>query len=155
MDNIPDNYDVIALFKDVPIFAGLAQKALEVLLEHSKATKYRKNGMIVREGEVCSAMFVIGSGSVRLFKNFGKANQAELAALGSKDFFGESCILDNLPRMATVQAACPTTVFTISSMAFYHLYQYMPAQHSILLLNMARDLSRRIRALDTTFAARH
>ena len=100
-------------------------------------------------------MFIIGRGSVRLFKNFGKAHQIELSTLGTKDFFGESCILDTLPRMATVQAASPTTVFTMSSIAFHHLFQKMPAQHSILLLNIARDLSRRIRALDEAFAARH
>jgi CRP/FNR family transcriptional regulator, cyclic AMP receptor protein len=149
------HFAVIALLQGVPIFAGLAEKALEVLLEHTKEKKYSENGVIVHEGEMCSILFVIGSGSVRLFKNFGKVDQVEFATLGSKDFFGESCILDTLPRLATVQAACPTTVFTISSMAFYHLYEYMPAQHSILLLNIARDLSRRIRALDIVFAARH
>jgi hypothetical protein len=31
----------------------------------------------------------------------------------------------------------------------------MPKQHSILLLNIARDLSRRLRHLDAVFAARH
>jgi len=146
---------VIALLKGVPIFAGLAQKALEMLLEHTEERKYPKNAVIAREGDMCSNLFVIGSGSVRIFNNFGKADQVELGTLGSKDFFGESCILDTLPRMATVQAACPTTVFTISSEAFYHLYEYMPAQHSILVQNIARDLSRRIRALDIIFAARH
>jgi hypothetical protein len=35
------------------------------------------------------------------------------------------------------------------------LYQKMPAQHSILILNIARDLSRRLRHLDEVFAARH
>jgi CRP/FNR family cyclic AMP-dependent transcriptional regulator len=146
---------VIALLQSVPIFAGLEQKALGLLLEHTKEQEFPENGVIACEGETCNKLFVIGSGSVRLFKNFGKAGQVELATLGSKDFFGESCILDTLPRMATIQAASPTTLFTISSMAFYHLYQNMPAQHCILLLNIARDLSRRIRAMDAIFAARH
>ena len=143
------------LIQRVPIFAGLEEKALDLLLEHTKTQEYPESRVIVCEGETCNSMFIIGGGSVRLFKNFGKANQIELASLCSKDFFGESCILDTLPRMATVQAASPTTVFTISSMGFHHLYQKMPAQHSILLLNIARDLSRRIRALDEVFAARH
>lgn len=146
---------MISLLKRVPIFAGLVEKALELLLEHTKAQEYRKGDVIVREGETSNVLFLIGSGNVHIFKNFGKDDQVGLATLGPKDFFGESCILDMLPRPATVQAASHATVFTISSMAFYHLYQQMPAQHSILLLNIARDLSRRLRALDEIFAARH
>jgi CRP-like cAMP-binding protein len=146
---------VIALLQSVPIFAGLEENALDLLLERTEAREYPENGVIVYEGETCDKLFIIGSGSVRILKNFGKVHQVELGILCSKDFFGESCILDTLPRMATVQAASPATVFTLSSMAFHHLYQRMPAQHSILLLNIARDLSRRIRALDEAFAARH
>jgi len=146
---------VIDLLQCVPIFAGLEENALTLLLEHTKRQEYPEKEVVVCEGEACNCMFIIGCGSVRLFKNFGKTHQIELATLGTKDFFGESCILDTYPRMATVQAASGTTVFTISSTAFHHLYQKMPAQHSILLLNIARDLSRRIRALDEAFAARH
>jgi CRP/FNR family transcriptional regulator, cyclic AMP receptor protein len=146
---------VIDLLQGVPIFAGLEEEALALLLEHTKEQEYPENGVIAYEGEACNKLFVIGSGSVRLLKNLGKASQVELAFLGPKDFFGESCILDTLPRMATIQAASPTTVFNISSMAFYHLYRNMPAQHCVLLLNIARDLSRRIRAMDEVFAARH
>ena len=40
-------------------------------------------------------------------------------------------------------------------MTFHHLYQDMPRQYSILVLNIARDLSRRLRHLDELFAARH
>jgi len=146
---------VIELLQSVPIFAGLGKEALELLLEHTKKQEYPEGGVIACEGEACNALFVIGSGGVRLIKHFGKADQVELATLRSKDFFGESCILDTLPRMATIQAAFPTTVFSISSRAFYHLYQGMPAQHCVLLMNIGRDLSRRIRAMDEVFAARH
>lgn len=146
---------MIDLLQSVPIFAGLEDKALKLLLEHTKAKKYSKDAVIVREGDTCNLLYIIGTGSVRIFKDFGKAKQVELGTLGPKDFFSESCILDSMPRPATVQAASQTTVFTVSSMAFYHLYHKMPAQHSILLMNIARDLSRRLRALDELFAARH
>ena len=144
---------MIALLQSVPIFAGLEEDALQLLLEHTNAHTYPEGAVILGEGETCRGFFLIGSGGVRVIKNFGKANQVELAVLGPKDFFGEGAILDTLPRMATVQATCPTTVFAISSMAFHHLYKEMPAQHSILVLNIARDLSRRIRALDDLFAS--
>ena len=85
----------------------------------------------------------------------GKTDEVELAKLGERDFFGEMCILETLPRSATVQAVVDTTLYSLTAMTFYHLYQAMPGQYSILLLNIARDLSRRLRHLDEVFAARH
>jgi CRP/FNR family transcriptional regulator, cyclic AMP receptor protein len=144
-----------SLLESVPIFAGLDEKALELLLGQVKQQDYPESAIVVREGETSNRFFLIGSGSVRVCKNFGQTDQIELATLGPKNFFGEMCILETLPRSATVQAVATSTLFIISSLAFHKLYQDLPAQHSILLLNIARDLSRRIRRLDELFAARH
>ena len=146
---------MISLLENVPIFAGLEENALDLLLEHAVRRDYLMDEIVVREGEASNLLFLIGSGSVRIIKNFGKPNQLELTTLGAKDFFGEMCIIDTLPRMATVQTGAPSTLFSISSMAFHRLYQKMPAQHSILILNIARDLARRLRRLDEVFAASH
>jgi CRP-like cAMP-binding protein len=100
-------------------------------------------------------MYVIESGQVCILKGFGTPAPVTLAALGPGEFFGEMCILEPMPRCATGQAATKVSVISIASSAFHHLYQKMPKQHSILLLNIARDLSRRLRHLDELFAARH
>jgi CRP/FNR family transcriptional regulator, cyclic AMP receptor protein len=146
---------VTSLLENVPIFAGLDGQSLQLLLEHTVEQNHTGGEVIVKEGEKSSSMFVIASGMVRVCKNFGLPGEIELATLGPKEFFGEMCIVDTLPRCATIQAREPSTVFSISSMAFYRLYKTMPAQHSILVLNIARDLSRRLRNLDALFAARH
>ena len=49
---------------------------------------------------------------------------------------------------ATAQAAGPTVLFNITGRTFHHLYKQMPGQYGILMLNIARDLSRRLRQLD-------
>ncbi len=65
------------------------------------------------------------------------------------------CLLETLPRVATVQAISASVLLRLSAMAFLDLYEAQPEQHSILILNLARDLSRRLRRLDEAFAARH
>ena len=99
--------------------------------------------------------FLVGEGLVRVCKHLGLPHEVELARLSPGDFFGEMCILETLPRSATVQAVIDTTVYSLTSLNFYHLYQAMPAQYSILVVNIARDLSRRLRHLDEVFAAKH
>src|SRR5579862_3757090 len=142
------------LLQGVPIFAGLDDSALELLLSGAEKSEFASSAVIVTEGEHSNRIFVIESGKVRICKNFGESTETDLAVLGPKEFFGEMCILETLPRAATAQALVTSSLVSISSMAFHRLYQRMPAQYSILILNIARDLSRRLRHLDEVFAAR-
>jgi len=144
-----------AMLQNVPILAGLDEAALTMLWERAVESKAPAGGVIVREGETGNRFFLVAHGTVRVCRGFGQPGEVELAKLAARDFFGEMCILETLPRSATVQAIDETTLFSLTAMTFYHLYQAMPSQYSILLLNIARDLSRRLRHLDEVFAARH
>jgi CRP/FNR family cyclic AMP-dependent transcriptional regulator len=137
----------------VPIFAGLGEDALTLLFKRAEAVNFAQGDVVVREGEVGSKFFLIKSGQVRVVKNIDTNDEVLLARLGARDFFGEMCILETLPRAASVQATEPTELVSLPSTAFYHLYQARPDQYSILLLNIARDLSRRLRKLDEAFAS--
>jgi CRP-like cAMP-binding protein len=64
------------------------------------------------------------------------------------------CILETQPRSATAQAVGQATVVSVATSAFFQLYQKAPEQYCIVLLNLARDLSRRLRRLGEAFAAR-
>lgn len=143
------------LLQRVPIFAGLKESALTWLAEKAEQSAVPAGTIVVREGEPGNRFYLIGSGSVRVCKYFAEPGEVVLAELKASDFFGEMCILETLPRSATVQTASETTLFSLSSVTFYHFFKQMPDQYCILLLNIARDLSRRLRHLDEVFAARH
>lgn len=140
-----------AIVTGVPIFAGLDEPALALLMGSSWQRTCAPDEVIVREGDSSNEMFVIAEGSVRVWKHFGTPQQVELDVLGEKDFFGEMCILETLPRAATVQSVGDCTLVGLKSSAFYRLYCARPEQHGILIMNLARDLSRRIRALHVRF----
>jgi CRP/FNR family cyclic AMP-dependent transcriptional regulator len=141
-------------FTGVPIFAGLTDEGLALLFKKAEGTAVGAGELVVREGDVGSKMFLIRTGAVRVVKNLGTSDEVLLARLGAKDFFGEMCILETLPRAASVQAMEQTELVVLPSSAFYHLYQARPDQYSILVLNIARDLSRRLRRLDEAFAVK-
>ncbi len=128
------------MLQNVPILAGLDEAALTLLWDRAVESKAPAGGIIVREGETGNRFFLVAEGTVRVCRGFGQAHEVELAKLSSRDFFGEMCILETLPRSATVQAMVDTTLYSLTAMAFYNLYQTMPAQYSILLLNIARGM---------------
>jgi len=135
-----------------PIFVGLTNPALELLSARSQTEIVSPICPIVMEGEPGNTMYLISSGIVRVCKNMGAPNETELAKLGDGDFFGEMCILETLPRSATVQSLTETKLISLTANDFLHLYEEMPRDYSVLLLNIARDLSRRLRNLSAKFA---
>ena len=143
------------MINSVSIFAGLDDSALDILLSKAEESFVPSGHVIVREGEEGNRFFLIESGMVRVCKHYEESEEVEFAVLTEGDFFGEMCILETLPRAATVQALTDATLYSVSSMAFLQLYDTLPKQYGVLLLNIARDLSRRIRRLDEIFAARH
>jgi len=145
---------VVNPLESLPIFAGCSSAALDLLAEAATACEVKKDEVVIREGEIGNRMFLMLSGSVRIYKQHQTPLEAELARLTKGDFFGEMCILDTLPRSATVVAEEDTSLLVVSSMAFHALYTQMPAQYGLVVLNIARDLSRRLRKLDSAFGAR-
>src|SRR5262249_23565515 len=141
--------------RKITIFAGLDDAALALLLGRARRTTVSAGGVIVREGEPGNPLYLIVSGAVRICQRFDQPDQVQLARLNRGDFFGEMCILETLPRAATVQAASDAALYALPSLAFYDLFQAKPEQYSILILNIARDVSRRLRRLDEIFAAQH
>jgi CRP/FNR family cyclic AMP-dependent transcriptional regulator len=97
-------------------------------------------------------MFLLASGQVKVCKEQPGRKPVQLALLAPGAFFGEMCILETLPRSATVIAESESILFSLSSGAFYQLYKAMPDQYGILVLNIARDVSRRLRKLEQQLA---
>jgi CRP/FNR family cyclic AMP-dependent transcriptional regulator len=137
----------------IPIFAGLTPIALSEIASAVEVAVFQKGDIIVREGEPGNRMFIIGSGSVEIVKYLAQSRETVLAVLRPKDFLGEMSIIDCVARSASVRAFEDTSLFALKAIDLYHLFQQHPDQYAIVILNIARDLSRRLRAIDEKFSA--
>lgn len=132
----------------VPIFAGLDRGALDLLTREGDDYAFADGEFLFREGEPDDALYIITRGKVRILRKFGTQEEEELTVLRRNELLGETCLLETLPHTATAQTMGPTSVLSISGATFHQLYTEMPKQYGILMLNIARDLSRRLRHLD-------
>jgi len=137
----------------IPIFAGLNQAALSELSLAAGEAEYPDKEVIVREGEAGDRMFIIHSGRVEVVKYLGSPKETVLAVLGARDFLGEMSIIECVTRSASLRALDPSLLFALKGIDLYRLYRRQPDQYSIVILNIARDLSRRLRAIDERFSA--
>ena len=137
----------------IPIFAGLNRSALAVIAKAVEQSSFHAADTILGEEETGNRMFIIQAGRVEVVKHVGEERETILAVLGPKEFFGEMCIIECLTRCASVRAIEKTRVFALKSTDLHRLFEKQPDQYAIMILNIARDISRRLRALDELFAA--
>jgi CRP-like cAMP-binding protein len=137
----------------IPIFAGLDTAAISEISGATEEAVFQAGDIIVREGEAGDRMYIIHSGRVEVAKNLTQPRETLLAVLGPTDFIGEMSIIECVRRSASVRAIEDTCLFTLKGTDLYRLYERRPDQYSIVILNIARDISRRLRAVDEKYAA--
>ena len=77
---------------------------------------------------------------------------ARVAVLGPGDWFGEMGVVDIQPRSATVRALAPSRLVKFTAQDMDALYRHDVRSYSIVILNLARELSRRLRVADGILA---
>ncbi len=131
--------------------AGLDSEALRYLSGMAQEERHAAGAVIVGEGESGNRMFFISQGQVAVIKGLGSAAPVTLAQFGSGQFFGEMSLVESVVRSASVVAVEEVVVCSLKGTDFHRLYRHRPDQYGIVMLNIARDLARRLRALDEKF----
>jgi CRP-like cAMP-binding protein len=137
-----------------PVLMGTNLYAQNMIAEEGTVRDFADGQLIVREGQEGHAFFILVSGEVKVVKRTGTPEEVILSTLKEGEFFGEMCILAPMARAASIRANGPVRVIEIKAATLHHLYQKMPDQYAVVLLNLARDLARRLSRLDEAFIAR-
>jgi len=132
--------------------AGLDDEAIRFLCAMAKEERHPAGAVIIGEGEAGNRMFFIAEGAVAVVKGSVTADPVTLANLGPGQFFGEMSLVESVTRSASVIAKGDVKGFSLKGTDFHWLYRHRPDQYGIVMLNLARDLARRLRALDEKFA---
>lgn len=129
--------------KDYSLFGGLLPDEIEAIRPLMGSASYEAGTAIMREGEPNDRIYFILEGAVEVVKE-----GVPLARLAEGDTFGEMEFLDVMPAIATVRALLPSTVATISNRALHELSKASMRAFAMVVMNLARDLSRRLRRMD-------
>ena len=138
----------------IPVLAGTDLAAQTLLAREGLVHDFAPGAWIVREGDEGHSLFILVEGDVEVIKHADGPYAVTLARLRQGTFFGEMCVVEPMPRAASVRALTPVRAIEIKAATLHHLFQKMPDQYAIVLLNLARDMARRLRTLDEAFAAR-
>jgi len=138
--------------RQVGLFGAVSDDVLQFLAGKLFVTLPEPGAEVFHEGDIARDMFVVMSGEIEVLKRSHHGVEARVALLGPGDWFGEMSILDVQPRSATVRVLAPSRLLRINASDLDALYRYDVKAYSIIVLNVARELSRRLRVADGLLA---
>ena len=137
------------------LFGGLSEEDLAIIKPLTNEEKFDKDEVIVEEGGKGDRVYFICEGSVEILKKVKLSTGTvvqRIATLEVGDTFGEMELLDVQPCIATVRALEPTYVLTLSNMSLYRISKMNLKAYTMIILNLARAISRRLRRMDALVA---
>ena len=131
-----------------PLLVGLADEEFEVLVGMGERRCWSAGERIVAEGTPSDALFILLRGAVRVEK--GEPGSAVVLTVLKEpgDFFGEMSLIDILPRSAHVRAVEETELLVLPKKVLSALFTQFPRVQTTMVLNIARNLSLRLREAD-------
>jgi CRP/FNR family cyclic AMP-dependent transcriptional regulator len=146
----------LKLLKSHALFGGIADADLREIRSLLQEKRFEKGKNIICEGEPGTCLYFIAQGSVEVLKKTSAAKRAEakrIAVLRKGDTFGEMELIDTQASVATVRAIQNTVTLTLSSKDLYQIAKWNLKAFTLILMNLAREISRRLRRMDALVAS--
>lgn len=134
--------------REIGVFGGLGDDVLRDFVAALPIVELSAGTTVFREGDSGREMFVVLEGEMEVLAHSKRQRETRVAILGPGDWFGEMSILDVMPRSATVRALAPSRMLRLSAQELDGLYRRDMRSYSLFVLNIARELSRRLRVAD-------
>lgn len=132
-----------AALQKYSLFGGLLEQDMDIIKPCIKQAVFEAGEDLIVQGKPNDRIFFILEGRVHVVKQ-----DTILIELGEGETVGEMELLDIMPAVATVRALTRTTVGIITNRGVHEIFKLDKRIFAMLMMNLARDLSRRLRRMD-------
>lgn len=111
----------LEILQRVGIFADLSPTELQFLAERAVPRDYAPGELIFSEGEMCTGLFIVEKGHVRIFKSSPSGREQVLSIEGPGGSIAELPVFDGGNYPASTSAVDQARVYFVSKQDFYSL----------------------------------
>lgn len=111
----------------VPMFAGLSEEQLQLLVDDCQLLTYGPGEAVVREGAEGHSLFCLLHGRVEVVKQLEEERQVRVRELYAGDVFGEMTLFLDAPRSATVRTLEECQLLRVGRPAVRRLLELNPS----------------------------
>lgn len=140
-----------AWLRSLPLFGGLEPAEVEAFADAATLIHLSEGDIVYREGAQAEHLYVVESGELAVQKG---SEARVLAELRRGDFFGEMSFIDMQPRSATVRAKTEVALWRWPYVQMHAVYRSDPKAYLLVVMNIAREISRRLRRADEAIRSR-
>ncbi|MDR0323513.1 MAG: cyclic nucleotide-binding domain-containing protein [Treponema sp.] len=130
------------------LFGGLLEEQIETILPLLQHEKFASEEIIITEGKPNDKIYFIIEGQVSVSRK-----DIVLSHFGEGEAFGEMEVLDVMPSVASIKAISPVITISVSNKTLREIYKMDIKIFSLITMNLARSLSRRLRRMDEQFTS--
>jgi CRP/FNR family transcriptional regulator, cyclic AMP receptor protein len=141
-----------ALLRDIAVFEGLVDSVIERLASTLEVRRCEPGASVFKEGDVSRELFIVLSGELEVLKKSRRGRDARIALVGVGDSVGEMSLVDDQPRSATVRTISPSRLLRFGVDDMERMARDDHRSYSTITLNLAREISRRLRVADGIIA---
>ena len=116
----------------VPLFAGFTQSEFDEFARLMAVHQFGPGSVIVREGDKGKSVYIIASGSVKVYTTMLAGEKVELAKLMPSEFFGEIAFLTGKPRTATIETIEDSVILELAEDKLQELISKHPRVKDVL-----------------------
>lgn len=140
---------IATFLRSVPVFHDLKGPSLDILFEFLEERRWDVGEHICNEGELGRTLYVIREGEVEVLRRSSKGNNQSIVKLGPGECFGEMTLVELQPRSATCVVRKKAVTYSLTNLDLWNLYKSDNFAYVIILQNICRMLSRRLRKADS------
>ncbi|WOO42298.1 cyclic nucleotide-binding domain-containing protein [Rubellicoccus peritrichatus] len=147
--------DTLEVLRTSDLFAGIPDQDLRKFTEYLDQEVFAPGEIIINEGESGDRLYLMVEGTASVEKKVLAKDGISfetIATLKAGETFGEMELVDKHPRSATVRARDSVQVLSLPSISIHQATGEDLRAFSIILLNLAREISLRLRETDSWLA---
>ena len=134
----------IELFQAMPLFGGLNNATIELLAGDAQQRDLPAGDFFCHQGDQGDELFVLERGRVAVRRHVG-GGEMTLRFPRPGDCFCEMAPGDLTPRSASIVAVEDSRALVLPVARLHALYEQDLEQFALIQMNMAREMSRRLR----------
>jgi amino acid adenylation domain-containing protein len=131
--------------RDPSAFGALSAAQWRSLLEQMEPLYLAAGDMLLREGDPGGSFYLVAEGELEAFGRRPDGGSRHYRYIGPHTIVGEIGFVDGKPRTASVVALSRCLVYTLSMERFEEIRKSDPALASLVLTDIARAVTRRLR----------
>jgi len=135
------------MLSGISFLGGLTESQFQKVAENLETASFEKGQYIARRGDEPAYIFIIRSGSVNLIIEDDDSTVIK-RTFQRADCFGEAALLSLINNSASFIAAEDSELIAFSRKSLNRLHREDPDTFCRLILNLARDLARKLQYTD-------